>query len=327
MRPSHRLLVLGVAAALVLSGCRGMLDTAAAVVNGDKIPEDRFQRQLDFLRADPRFAEQLAAEEGPEGEQRFARDLLTFLIHNKLIEQFAAGRDIAVPEEQMDAFMEQQAQQLGGQEEYERIRDQAGVSEAEVRDLFRSQLLRVEVAEVLLGEELPEEELRAQYEDRIAEFTEVHVSHILVNNRAQAERLVGRATPRNFAELAEEFSADPESAGQGGDLGTRPAAAFIEPFAEAVLEIPEGEIGGPVETEFGFHVIYVQERTAQPFEAVRAQLIEEVRGPIFSEWLGERVRAAEIQVNPRYGTFDEESGQVIERTASSPEPTPIQLEP
>jgi peptidyl-prolyl cis-trans isomerase C len=132
--------------------------------------------------------------------------------------------------------------------------------------------------------------------------------------------VIEQATPANFGDLARQLSQDPGSARNGGDLGTRPASAFVPPFARALVEAEPGQIVGPVQTEFGFHVIHVIDRQLQPFEAVRPQLVGELRGRVFTEWLLERVGLAEIQVNPRYGFFDEDSGTVIERRSTSPAP-------
>jgi peptidyl-prolyl cis-trans isomerase C len=154
------------------------------------------------------------------------------------------------------------------------------------------------------------------------------VAHILVPTRAQAQRIAGQATPKNFGQLAEEFSQDPGSAGRGGDLGFQSPANLVEPFAEAMLEIPEGRIGGPIQTDFGWHVIHVIERSTRAFEDVRDELEQELRTEVFRDWLLSRIAQAEIRVNPRYGFFDERNGIVVPRTATTPEPQPsVQVAP
>ncbi|HEX2030569.1 MAG TPA: peptidylprolyl isomerase [Actinomycetota bacterium] len=317
-----------VAAAVLLSACGGFFDTAAAVVNGRRIDQDRFADQLDFLLADPSFAQQFPGEQGEVRRREFAREFLTFLIHQALVQDYAETRGITVPEDEIDARMDELTQQLGGEEAFDRQVQASGVTIDQVRDLVYQQALRQRVAEAVIAEGLSEESLRETYEQRIAEFTEVHVAHILVPSEAEAERIAQRATPENFAELAERFSQDPGSAPDGGDLGFRRPAELVAPFAEAMLETPEGEIAGPVETEFGFHVIHVIERRTAPFEEVRDQLVEEARGQIFRDWLLERVEAAEIRVNPRFGYLDEESGIVVPRTATTPSPQrPVQVAP
>jgi parvulin-like peptidyl-prolyl isomerase len=189
-------------------------------------------------------------------------------------------------------------------------------------------VIRQRVAEAVVEERLGEDELRARYEERLLEFSEVTVAHILVSSEREAERIAERATPGNFASLARRFSEDAASAQSGGELGVQRAADLVEPFARAALRIPVGEIGGPVETQFGFHVIRVIDRETQSFDEVRESLLEESRGQVFTEWLLGRVEAADIRVNPRYGAFDERTGTVIARRRSSPAPAPsVQIEP
>jgi foldase protein PrsA len=314
---------------VLLTGCADLLDTAAAVVNGDKIEEDRFRRELDFLLADPRFATQVPeGEAGDPQRKELARRYLTFLIHQQVVEAYARERDIEPGEAQVDGLLEQQVAQLGGRQQFDRVLRRTGTSEGDVRRLIEQQALRQQVAETVVSEEVDDQELQRTYEARALEFSQVHVAHILVSSEAEARRIARQATPQNFASLARQSSEDQATASNGGDLGTQRAADLVAPFARAALRIPVGEVGGPVETEFGFHVLHVIDRQTQPFEEVRDQLVEELQGDLFGRWLFGRLRTAEIRVNPRYGYFDREAGEVLERRATSPEPSPsIQLVP
>ena len=314
---------------VLLAGCGDLLSTAAATVDGRKIDEDRFVTELEFLLADPRFAQGLPGEQ--DSVQRrgaVARQYLTFLIHQEIVEGFAEAEGIEAPPEEVDAVLEQQVAELGGQVEFDSVLARAGASQADARELFEQQVLRQHVAEAVVSEQVTEEQLQATYEQRLLEFSQVHVAHILVETEAEAERLLRQATPQNFGDLAEQHSLDTQSAPNGGDLGPQRAADLVEPFARAALRIPVGEIGGPVETEFGFHLIHVIDRQTLSFEQVQEQLVGELRGQVFTDWLLERVARAEIRVNPRYGYYDEATGAVLERTSSTPLPGPsVQLAP
>jgi foldase protein PrsA len=320
---------LSLAVILLLSSCGNLFTTAAAVVDDRTIEEDRFVRELDFLLADPRFAQQIPAGEAGEAQrQDLARQYLTFQIHQTFVQVYAEDHDLAVEEGQIDRLLQQQVTQLGGRAAFDRLLRETGTDERDVRRLLAQQVLRQRVAEAVVAERLGDDELRSQYDERLLDFSEVHVAHILVSSEREAERIRGRATPSNFASLAQRFSQDTASAQNGGDLGPQRAADLVGPFARAALRIPVGEVGGPVETDFGFHVIHVLDRQTRSFEEVREALLEEARGQVFTEWLLERVEAADIRVNPRYGAFDQETGAVIPRRRSSPAPAPsVQLEP
>ncbi len=318
---SRRRLALVSVAAVLLTGCASFR-TAAAVVNGDKIDERGFRRTLAFFAADPRFAAQFPGEEGEQQEKGLGRQLLTFLIHQELIEEHATQRGIEPAGSAVDQRLADQVQQAGGQEAFDQQLAKAGVGDGDVRRLLRAQVLREQVARIVVSEEIPADRLQQEYQARLTEFTEVHVAHILVQDEAEARDIAARATPGNFGKLAKQSSIDPGSKDEGGDLGTRPASAFVPPFDQATLDIPVGEIGGPVQTEFGWHIIHVIERTATPFEEARDRLLGELGEEVFRAWLLERVNSADIMVNPRYGQLDPASGEVVERrtTAETPEP-------
>lgn len=135
-----------------------------------------------------------------------------------------------------------------------------------------------------------EAELQAYYEQNKARFGEPdqrRASHILVKAegsaearaaaRARADALLAKvkADPSAFGEVARTESADPGSASQGGDLGWFGREMMVTPFSDAAFAMKEGEIGGPIETEFGYHVIRltgIKGAEAKPFAAVRDEI-------------------------------------------------------
>ncbi|MBN8487187.1 MAG: peptidylprolyl isomerase [Burkholderiales bacterium] len=143
---------------------------------------------------------------------------------------------------------------------------------------------------------LGDEDLKKYYEENASRYTaaeERRASHILINApkeapaaerekaKAKAQALLDQArkNPAGFADLAKKNSEDPGSAVQGGDLDFFGKGAMTKPFEDAVFAMKEGEIVGPIETEFGYHLIKltgVRGGSKKPFEAVRAEIVEEV---------------------------------------------------
>ncbi|MFN3564933.1 MAG: SurA N-terminal domain-containing protein [Burkholderiaceae bacterium] len=143
----------------------------------------------------------------------------------------------------------------------------------------------------------PEPELKAYYEQNKSAYgqpEERRASHILLTAgeggtaadkagaRKKAEELLAqlRRNPGDFAKLAREFSKDPGSAAKGGDLGFFGRNMMVKAFEDAAFRLKPGEISDVVETDFGFHIIRVDEvkpATHRPFEAVRADLEREYR--------------------------------------------------
>jgi peptidyl-prolyl cis-trans isomerase D len=143
-----------------------------------------------------------------------------------------------------------------------------------------------------------DEDLRQTYESRLSEFQTRErrsASHILIaagsaasaedkaRAKSRAEDLAAQLqkSPSRFAELARNFSQDPGSAEQGGALGEFERGFMAKPFEDAVFGMKKaGEITGPVETQYGYHIIRLDGVTppvTTPLEKVRAQLLEDVR--------------------------------------------------
>lgn len=139
------------------------------------------------------------------------------------------------------------------------------------------------------GVEVSPDDLKTYYEQNRARFgtpEERRASHILVkagpDAKAKAEKLLEqlKADPSRFEALARSSSDDPGSATQGGDLGFFGRGMMVKPFADAVFGMKEGEIRGPIETEFGQHVIRltgVKPGGEKPFEQVRGEIEREIR--------------------------------------------------
>ena len=138
-----------------------------------------------------------------------------------------------------------------------------------------------------------------------APITTVCAKHILVGTSAQADYVLAQlAGGADFAVLADQVSDD---AGPGGDLGCRQAAEYVGEFADATLVAPLNEVFGPVETEFGFHIILVSERTMPTREEIIADPVTnlssgELNG-LWQEWFNAQLQAAVVDLEPEYGTW------------------------
>ncbi len=149
----------------------------------------------------------------------------------------------------------------------------------------------VDLESVRKGITINEQELKSYYEQNAARLEERRASHVLVTvpkgapaaekdkARARAQQLLEevRKAPEKFAEVARKNSQDPGSAPNGGDLDWFTRGAMTKPFEDAVFSMKKGEIAGPVETEFGFHIIRLADVKGRSFEQMRPELEAEVR--------------------------------------------------
>ncbi|SHM54387.1 peptidyl-prolyl cis-trans isomerase C [Paracoccus solventivorans] len=169
-------------------------------------------------------------------------------------------------------------------------------------ELDRRGYLSAATLERVAKPEPTEEELRAVYDAAFGSGdspkTEYSAAHILVATedeaKAIAEELAGGA---DFAALAAEKSTD-NSAANGGDLGWFTAEMMVEPFAKAVEALEPGQVSAPVQSQFGWHLIRLnetREQTPPEFEQIREQLATQVRRNRVDAEIERLVSAASIE--------------------------------
>ncbi len=179
--------------------------------------------------------------------------------------------------------------------------------------------------------EVPEEELKAYYADNQGDFSreeQVRARHILRRitpdrpaELAENELEVARQrieAGEDFAALAGELSDDESNKARGGSLGLFGRGRMVPAFEEAAFSATVGELVGPVKTDFGYHLIEVQERReggVQPFEeveaAVRARLIgervQEIAEAKIQDLAG-RIETQELSSDEQLDALAEEEG-------------------
>lgn len=153
-----------------------------------------------------------------------------------------------------------------------------------------------------IDERMSDEALQAAYDDYKSEREEqkeVHARHILVDSQDAAADIIAELQDgADFAELAEEHSTGPSSV-KGGDLGFIGPGDTVGPFQQAAFELEAGEITQePVQTDYGWHVIKVEEvrpAEVESFEAVEPQLRNQVTEEIVAQIVEDVRDGAEIE--------------------------------
>jgi peptidyl-prolyl cis-trans isomerase C len=146
-----------------------------------------------------------------------------------------------------------------------------------------------------------DEAVQAAYDARFKDavpLTEFNASHILVATQEEAEKLkADLAAGADFAEIAKANSTDTGSGAAGGDLGWFGLGMMVKPFEDAVIAAKVGEVAGPVQSDFGWHLILVKEtRVAAnpPLDQIRDELAAEIENAAVEAKLAELQGAATI---------------------------------
>lgn len=266
--------ILSVACAAILAGCAGpteptveenwLGDASVGTINGVEVPESLFRRL--GLNAIQKSVDDMTPEE-----------------RSAVLEQLVAI---------------QLAANDGERQELDHERTIAADLE-----LQRLQVLASAAVERYIENNPPgEAELRELYEQRTANLsgTEYKARHILVETESEAAELIDQLDAgSDFAALAEEFSTGPTGP-NGGDLGWFGPDRMVAPFSNAVQELAVGEYtAAPVQTQFGWHVILLEEtRDQQPpgIESMRVELTTLAQREKVQSYLQGLRDAAEVSV-------------------------------
>lgn len=162
--------------------------------------------------------------------------------------------------------------------------------------------LRRAYFEEVIAKSITEAEMLAAYQNAIAGFEpqeEIHARHILVASEADALAVIAELDAgASFEDLAREKSTD-GSGPNGGDLGFFTRGQMIPVFEEAAFALEAGQVSAPVESEFGWHIIKLEERRSTPppsFDELAPQLQQELLRARFDEMVGVLKAAAEIEI-------------------------------
>jgi parvulin-like peptidyl-prolyl isomerase len=341
-----RLALLLVVLALFAAGCAstgGPGAPSAATVNGTDISMSSFYEDLDaFAQNDDvrqalQLAEPFAADGGDTSyTTEYTAQVLSYRIGNLLIEQELDSTGQAPSDGDVEQAEQALSQVAGTADLPEAVRTRL------VGQLANQQALDRILSEQEGGDTVTDESVRQYYDDNLESFMSslggeaACLSHILIafdpTNLSAAEptpeqdaEALGRAEQavsrvqggEDFAAVAT-ISDDTGSATEGGDIGCigRGTGYPVE-FEEAALTQPLGEVGEPVRSEFGYHVLFVRTRGVVPFEEIqdeiRTQLEQQAQqsGGALGPWLQEASAAADVTVDPRFGTFDPASGNLV----------------
>ncbi|MFZ4514974.1 MAG: peptidylprolyl isomerase [Acidimicrobiia bacterium] len=306
---------------------------AAATFNGTTISNASFTRELDALKNNKKLAE-AATQKGysvaTDGKinPRLAAQWLAADIEQIPVDQEFARRKLTISEESRSTAKAHSAEQLGS----------LAVLEAFPK-WFQTLLVERQARVEALIESFTAEDGYANdaawfaaNSAAAAEYCPSGkvVRHILVKTREDADAVTAAlGTGAAFEQLAIDRSTDPGSQGDGGFLGCVETGRYVAPFEQAMLALGAGETSGPVQTEYGFHIIRVETLTATTASKTVRALRQRVGGQKFSAWLDEQIASATITVDPRWGTVTTQGGLTITppstSTTSTPRSTPATM--
>ena len=144
--------------------------------------------------------------------------------------------------------------------------------------LYQAKALRDAFFAQVISPTVTEEEMKKAYDTeaaKVAEMERIRARHILVNSEQEAKQVADRLKKgEKFEDLAKKYSLD-GSKDYGGDLGYFSEGEMVPEFSKAAFALKPGQVSAPVKTNFGWHIIKVEDRkkgAAQPYDKVKTAL-------------------------------------------------------
>jgi len=162
--------------------------------------------------------------------------------------------------------------------------------------LLRTQILADAAAQKYVKSNEPSDtDLHAAY-DAATDKTEYHASHILVPTKEKAEQLIKKIKGgAKFEDVAKAESTD-NSKANGGDLGWFTTARMVKPFGDAVKLLKKGEFTAePVQTQYGWHIIKLEDTRDAPFDQMKPQLSNAIMQKKFQDYIEGLKKTAKIE--------------------------------
>jgi foldase protein PrsA len=302
---------------LLLSACGGddqKVPAGAIAAVGDGVVT---QQQFDQIwkQAEAQYKSQEGAPPFPSPDStqynQLKASIVNYLVQNQIIKAKAAEMKVTVTDKQLADRMKQIVQQVGGQKKLDKLLKQQAVTQAQLEEQLKAQMLQDAVQQkVYAGIKVTPEQVQKYYDDPAnkSQFNtpeSVDARHILVKTKAEAEKvralLEADNTDANWKKVAKEYSTDPGSKNNGGSLGNFPKGRMVKPFEDAAFGLEVGEISQPVKTQFGYHVIEVTKKTPaakQTLEQAKATIEQQLKyqkqATAWEDWLKAAMEAAGV---------------------------------
>jgi foldase protein PrsA len=286
MRKFSKLIVmiLAVAVLTVTAGCTQK--NYVAKVNGKEITKEQFEQR----RKEMWILYGLRIE-GPEMENQLLEDA---------IDEFVLVQ--AADREKIQVDEERKQQLVGDVKEY--LTTQRFKSEEELNSALQEEGLTMANIEETLAKQVKIETLYQSKiegvslteEDKTYYNEQIRARHILVDKEEEARQLLEKVKAgEDFATLAQQNSKDEGSAQDGGDLGFFGRGMMVEPFEQAAFALEIGQVSEPVQSDFGYHLIKLEERKSA--DAGDELLLEMKKQDILRKFYNTQIKEAKIEIN------------------------------
>jgi foldase protein PrsA len=238
--------------------------------------------------------------------KQYGDEALDALVTDKIIELESKKQKISISDKEKEEELKDLKKSYGGEEGFKAALEQSGVTESGIAEDIEKYLKTEKLLEPRI--DLKEDEIKAYFDenkDQFAQQEQVKASHILVEDEATAKEVKAKLDKgEDFADLAKEYSTDASNAEAGGELGYFGKGEMEAAFEEAAFAMKANEISGPIQTDYGYHIILVEDKKEakeavyeDSKEAAEKALFDERMQTEYYEWLDEKKEEYKIEKN------------------------------
>ena len=261
------LLLLIVAMVLSIAGCtkepavEEVPENVIAIANGNEISVDDYMKNFQILEYTytTAYGEDIWTEEyeGQPLREVIMDELLDNLIKERIVAEVVTKNANPILDADVDNYYAEFEAAVESDEGLKEFYSDNGIDEAFIREQIKMQLM-VDSFYAMVEEEIKAD--TTKLEDYYDNFKlEVRARHILVPTEEIALETISRLENEDFEIVAGEVSVDPGSKDMGGDLGFFARNVMVPEFEEAAFALELGEVSDPVQTDYGYHIIKLEE--------------------------------------------------------------------
>lgn len=325
-----KILSIIMATLMLLVACSGGIsDNTAVKVNDTEVSMDYFNKTVVKIGQDNGFEEiygpeiwDREIEPGVTFRQKFEEQILDIITIQELVYAEAVKKGVQATDEEIQSEYDAYADIVEKNPDYKAVMEKNNIDEEFVKEHLKKTLTYSKyIQSALDGIEITDADANEYYNNNIANFQkdEVRARHILVMTRGDgnealtdaqkeeklklAQSILERAKAgEDFAELAKEFSDDPGSAANGGDLGFFGKGQMVPEFEAAAFALNVGEISNIIETDYGYHIIKLEDKNQEvtSYEDVADILKDELKYNKYIEQITELRNSANIVLNSKF---------------------------
>lgn len=230
--------------------------------------------------------------------EQYGAQTLDALISDKIIELEVAKNKVEISSEEVDKEVESMANYYGGMEALDNAMKSYNMTMEDMKDNVKMNLsLKKLVGSNII---ISDEEIVSYFEENKEKFNQeeqVNASHILVESEELAKEIREKLVAgEDIAELAKEYSTDEGTKNNGGNLGFFGRGEMVESFDKAAFTLNIGEISEPIKSNYGYHVIIVNEKKEAKLanledskDDIKEMLLEAQIPEAFNEWYEQKI--------------------------------------